>query len=242
MTKELFLSQLKESLAAKKVDKATADKYLRRFEKIIDATPAEETEKKISGFGRPADIAARIAAMDPNGTKQPAPRQPAPQKPVKSGAPAARTKKEEASEPAYSERGEKIFWWTVVLSSPVWIFLLCVIGALFLCAYTAILLLTAALIILEVALIVGGVLLAVIGIVYGVMQMLPGAAAAYIGLYELGLGIKIGGIVMIAAILIYNFVINMAPLALKSLTKFAKFTAKSIGKLVKRARKECGNL
>ena len=255
MTKEVFLSQLKESMAANHIDRAAADKYLRRFEKIIDATPAEEVEKKIAGFGRPADIAARIATMDPNGSGQrpatagSAPKQPAQKQPVQKQPaqkqPAAqqhRSRQEEESKPVYSERGEKIFWWTVALTSPIWIFLICAIAALFICAYVAILVITAALIIAEVAIIVGGVLLAVIGIVYGIMQMLPGATAAYIGLYELGLGIKIGGIVMIAAILIYNFVINMAPLALKSLTKFAKFTAKSLWKLVLRARKECGKL
>ena len=130
----------------------------------------------------------------------------------------------------------------MILTSPIWGFLLCVIMAAFLLAYTAIIFIATVLIILEVVLIVGGALLAVVGIVYGVMQMLPGAEASYIGLYELGLGIRIGGFTMLFSIIVYNIVVNLTPLALRQLTRFMKFTARGIGSLVGKIRKEFGKL
>lgn len=137
-----------------------------------------------------------------------------------------------------SEKGKRNFLWTAILTSPIWGFLLCVLLGVFILAYTAVIFLAAVLIVCEVALIVGGVLLAVVGVVYGVMKMLPGAEATYIGLYELGLGIRVGGFTMLFSILVYNAVVNLTPLALKQLTRLAKFTARSIGALIQRVRKE----
>ena len=307
-------------MAAKGIDRASAEKFLQRFEKIMSSTPPEELPKKIASFGRPEDIAERLsqlsadastaatatpgtaasaapkaaekpsaAVSQPGGTGNTAgqsagavdPRREGGRAPARNAQPARTgersatakpgsavpTQKEQAGgrrpegarqgapsrasreegraageRQALSQKGERAFWWTVVLTSPIWGFLLCAVMAAFLLAYTAIFFVAAVLIIAEVVLIVGGVLLAVIGIVYGIMQMLPGAEAAYIGLYELGLGIRIGGFTMLFSIIVYNIVVNLTPLALKQLTRFMKFTARGIGSLVGRIRKEFGKL
>lgn len=194
-----------------------------------------------SAPGNPAGSAERPAA----GAAEREPGEPRSQKGQPSAGPSGRassashpSQKAKEQQIVLSEKGKRNFLWTAILTSPIWGFLLCVLLGVFILAYTAVIFLAAVLIVCEVALIVGGVLLAVVGVVYGVMKMLPGAEATYIGLYELGLGIRVGGFTMLFSILVYNAVVNLTPLALKQLTRLAKFTARSIGALIQRVRKE----
>lgn len=62
-----------------------------------------------------------------------------------------------------------------------------------------------------------GTAVSLIGIIYGVTQLFNPATRA-VGLYELGLGLLIGGAAMFTGILIYNIAIRLLPFLLKKLT------------------------
>ncbi len=350
ISREAFLARLRSCLAEEGIDPAAADRFLRQFTDALDSLSPEDAAAKIASFGRPEDLAARVAEKVGTASAPPSPAdaarrvtserapQPLPpedaapfrgqnerprdgqssrpqgerasdgqsarensgqspgQYPRKnpagspSSARSARPRPvdravERASSPQGQARGngrapargsaqsapsaypqtspprpapspradlpgyavtdgssddkvtldarqKRNFLLTVVLTSPLWGFLLCCVIALFLLGYTAVFLLSAALVVGEVVLVLGGVLLAVIGIVYGVTKMLPGAETPYVGLYELGLGIRIGGVVLLVAILIYNLVLNGAPFAVRQLNRLARFAARGLSRLV----------
>jgi hypothetical protein len=91
---------------------------------------------------------------------------------------------------------------------------------------------------LSASIIVGGIASAS-SIIYGIIALLPGSVASYIGMYELGLGLMILGILIVSGILLHFFVIKVTPLVFRSTTKLIKFTIKQFIKLFKFIRKEC---
>jgi len=112
-------------------------------------------------------------------------------------------------------RGSPLFWAlffaTLPFTALIYLTVFIVFGALFA--------LVAALIVALIALLIGdiavGTAISLVGIIYGITQLF---SVAPIGLYELGLGLLVGGICMFSAILIYNLAIRFLPFTLKKLT------------------------
>ena len=141
-----------------------------------------------------------------------------------------------------SEKGKRIFLIGSIAASPIMLALFVVIAALFIATYALILLFSGVLIIAEILGVIGGILIGVCGILYGIVGILPGDIPSFVGQYELGFGIMIIGIVTVAGVLVYEYVMRVTPLAMKGLTKFLKFTLRSIVRLILFIRKECGKL
>jgi uncharacterized membrane protein len=69
--------------------------------------------------------------------------------------------------------------------------------------------------------IAAGACVSLIGIVYGVIQLVAGLTP--IGLFEIGLGIIVGGSVLLIGILVYNFAMRLIPFGMKQLARLFKF-------------------
>ncbi|MBQ4575971.1 MAG: hypothetical protein IJA85_12380 [Clostridia bacterium] len=124
---------------------------------------------------------------------------------------------------------------TLPITLPLMLIILIAIGAVF--AVTSVLI--ALLIALLIVIVVAGVVIPLVGIIFGIIK----AYTVFpVGLYEIGLGITIAGGAMFVGILVYNLAVRLLPFALKKFGVFSKFLLRSIGKLVKRIRKECVTL
>ncbi len=124
---------------------------------------------------------------------------------------------------------------TLPITLPLMLMIFLIIGAVFAVVSVLIALLIAAL----VAIVVAGVVIPLVGIIFGIIKAYTEFT---VGLYEIGLGIAIAGVAMFVGILVYNLAVRLLPFVLKKFAVFSKFVLRSIGKLVKRIRKECVTL
>lgn len=124
-------------------------------------------------------------------------------------------------------------------TSPLWIMVLLAVITLFIAAIAfmcaAIVFLLAGL----VGVIGAGTVLAIVGIVYGITQIFTYAP---IGMYEIGLGIMIGGITMLVGVVSYNIAIRLLPFLIKKTVKLLTFTMHKCIELYYYVKGECANL
>ncbi len=118
--------------------------------------------------------------------------------------------------PDYTEEEEipssKMFWILFGISLPITLPLfLAVVGA-FAVVWLGLAGLLAASVGALTALVACGAAGSLIGIVYGVIQLF---VSVPVGLYEIGIGVIIAGVVMFLGILIYNFAVRLIPLLMK---------------------------
>lgn len=114
--------------------------------------------------------------------------------------------------------GGKIFFWATLIIALPFIFLLALIA---LALYVAFWIVLALLMIVLITALIGfvgvGVAISFVGIVYGVLQIIKGMVP--VGLFEIGLGVVVGAIVLFVSILIYNFAVRLIPFIMKQLTR-----------------------
>ena len=94
----------------------------------------------------------------------------------------------------------------------------------------------AALIIAMCAIIAAGVVISLIAIIYGVTQLFTFRAA---GIYEIGLGILVGGVTAFAAIILYNIAIRFLPWVMKKVGRLFSFVFDKLRELYVNYRREC---
>ncbi len=128
-----------------------------------------------------------------------------------------------------------IFWCTC----PIWGFLaLCILG-LFAFALLGML---AAIVGLIGALFIGvaaGTVLALVGIIYGITQLFEYAP---IGMYEIGLGVMIGGWVMFGGIVVYNTAVRLLPYLIRKELDLFTYTVHKCVELYYRVKGACADL
>ena len=129
-----------------------------------------------------------------------------------------------------------LFWVLFAVTLPLTAALALAVCALFAAAFFAGAALIIASIGVLIALVAGGTGLSLFGIVYGITQLFSSVPE---GLYELGLGIIIGGCAMFIGILVYNFAIRLLPFALKYLFVFFRFVVRQAKRLFIFIKKEC---
>lgn len=140
-----------------------------------------------------------------------------------------------------SPRGKQKFWIIFACSLPlILIFLLLYFGT-FALLFTAL----ASLIVLLIAGLIGtsaiGAAVSFVCIVYGISQLITVASAAP-GVYEIGLGITVGGAVMLFGILIYNLAIRVVPKLIRLLGTLFRFCTGKLKVLFHRAKEACYKL
>lgn len=132
-------------------------------------------------------------------------------------------------------RGTPAFWAIFILTLPLTLPIIVAIFAVFFAVITSLAVLIVSLIGTLIGIVAAGSALALIGIVYGVTQTF---STLPVGLYEMGLGVLIGGVAMFTGILIYNFAVRFLPFAIKHIIVFMKFTIKKIKYLFYYLKKE----
>lgn len=245
MDKQEFLKQLEDALNENGVSAKKVAKYLKKFESLIDEAPEEEKAATIEKLGTPAEIAIRIKNMNNKReeTKKISTSDSKKTKPIETSQNViSDSDDDEEREIIMSEKGKRIFLIGAIATAPVNLAICLALAVIFLAMYTAVLLFSGALIIVEIAGVICGVLLGVGGLLYGVVGILPGEIPTFVGQYEIGFGIMLIGIVTVAGILVYEYVMKVTPLACKGITKLIKFTSRKIIQFVKFLKRECGKL
>ena len=142
---------------------------------------------------------------------------------------------------AVTPRGKQTFWIIFACSLPLILIFLVLYFSLFAAMFTAL----CSLIILLVAGLIGGVAIGAaisfVCIAYGIAQLITVASAAP-GLYEIGLGIMVAGIVMLGGILVYNMAIRLVPLLMRLLGSLFHFCTGKLKDLFRRAKEACYTL
>lgn len=140
-----------------------------------------------------------------------------------------------------SPRGKQKFWIIFACSLP----LLLIFLSLYFGAFAVLFIALASLIVLLIAGLIGisaiGAAVSFVCIVYGISQLITVASAAP-GMYEIGLGITVGGAVMMFGILIYNLAIRVVPKLIRLLGTLFRFCTGKLKELFSRAKEACYKL
>jgi len=84
-----------------------------------------------------------------------------------------------------------------------------------------------------------GAAVSLVGIVYGIIRLFDEMA---VGLYEIGLGVLVAGITMLAGILMYNAAIRLFPFLMRELYVLFRFVVRKLKELFFYLRRECSKL
>ena len=109
----------------------------------------------------------------------------------------------------------------LIIALPFIILISLVMIVLYLVFWLALALLMILAVAVLIAFVAAGVFVALTGIVYGVIMLIKGNTP--VGLFEIGLGITVGAVVLFAGILVYNFAIRLIPFGMKMLSKLLAF-------------------
>lgn len=144
-------------------------------------------------------------------------------------------------EPMASAKGKRTFWLIFVCALPLTLLLLLLYFGVFGAAFAVL----CALIVLLIAGLIGGVavgaVVSFVGIIYGITQLITAASQAP-GLYEIGLGITVGGVVMAGGILVYNIAIRLIPLLIRLLGSLFRLCTGKLRTLYHMAKEACYKL
>ncbi len=146
-----------------------------------------------------------------------------------------------AQKPAATKKGEvnSKFVIGLIIASPVLLLLALVIVGAFLALYSAVAVAVVLFSILLVLLTALGTAFAVIAVIYGVTQLTQMGGA---GLYEMGIGVIAGGVTLFCGILMYNFIVRLAPYIFKKLFVLIKFVIGKIKQLYFFAKEACNKI
>lgn len=151
----------------------------------------------------------------------------------------AETVTEEIAPP--SPRGRAVFWTVLICTLPLTLVLLAVYFAAFGVGFAALISIIIALFAALIGGVAVGATVSLVGVIYGIVQLITEISAAP-GLYEIGLGLSVAGIVMIAGILIYNLAIRLLPWVIRLLGKLFAICTGKLKNLIKSAKEACYKL
>ncbi len=134
-------------------------------------------------------------------------------------------------------KGTPLFWTLLILTLPITLPLFLTVCALFGVAYTIVTVLIIGCCAAMLSVVVVGTALALIGIIYGIIECFD---TVPIGLYEIGVGIIVGGVTMLVSVLLTNLAIRLIPKLYKHIGRIGKNVFGRIGDLYIKIKKECG--
>lgn len=132
-------------------------------------------------------------------------------------------------------KGSLAFWVIFISTLPLTLTILFGMAIIYLSVFIALSAAIAGLVAALVAIVASGSALALISLIYGITQTF---SAMPIGLFELGLGLIIGGIAMLGGILIYNFAVRFLPFTIKKFLEFTIYSLQMLRKLFIHLKKE----
>ncbi len=138
-------------------------------------------------------------------------------------------------------RGRTIFWILLICTLPITVTLL----ALYFGIFAALFALLAAIVIVLVGGMVGGsavgAAISLTGIIYGITQLITVTSSAP-GLYEIGLGLSVGGAALMLGILLYNCTIHAVPWLFRLICSLFRLCTGKLRDLIKKAKEACYRL
>ncbi len=138
-----------------------------------------------------------------------------------------------------TKKGFYTFWLAFILTLP----LTAVLAALFFGVFAAAFVALAGIIVGLIAVLIAGIALgagiSLVGIIFGITQLFTFPAA---GIYEIGQGVMVIGVVMFAGILIYNVAIHFLPWVIRKVAVLLKFCCQKLRDLFLHLRRECYRL
>ncbi len=147
-------------------------------------------------------------------------------------------KKKKKSKPEREKvKGSPLFWILFILTLPITAPLFLTVSAFFGVLYVAVTALIVAFAGAMVGVVACGTALALVGIIYGATQCFKNLP---IGLFEIGVGVTLGGVTMLVSVLLYNIAIRYIPRLYKLVSRFGAWVFGGIGKLYTNIKKECG--
>ena len=94
-------------------------------------------------------------------------------------------------------------------------------------------------IIAMIAIVAAGSIISLVGIIYGATLLFSFVAA---GVYEIGLGVSVAGIVIFASVLLYNLAIRFIPWLMKKVAALLVYVCGKLKLLFYYIRRECFKL
>lgn len=142
------------------------------------------------------------------------------------------------SDPDYEEKipNTVLFWALFVITLPITAPIMLSVLLIFAAVFAALAVSIFALVLALIGIIIAGTALSLTGVIYGITVTFNTLPA---GLFEIGLGIVIGGVAMLVGILIYNFAVRLLPLCIRYLSVFFGFVMRKIKELFRLVKKEC---
>lgn len=144
-----------------------------------------------------------------------------------------------SSEIEPSTKGLTIFWVGLFVTLPITLALLVALFGGFAGLFVG---LTAAIIlsiIAMIAIVAAGSIISLVGIIYGATLLFSFVAA---GVYEIGLGVSVAGIVIFASVLLYNLAIRFIPWLMKKVAALLVYVCGKLKLLFYYIRRECFKL
>ncbi|MBQ8248859.1 MAG: hypothetical protein IJY93_03120 [Clostridia bacterium] len=133
----------------------------------------------------------------------------------------------------------KMFWILFGVSLPITLPLALAAVSVFAAAWAALIALIVGAVAALTAIVAVGTGLSLIGIIYGAVKLFSDVPA---GLYEIGLGVIVAGLVMFFGILLYNFAVRLVPLLIKQVWKLFKYLLGRLKHLFNYLRRESAKL
>lgn len=132
-----------------------------------------------------------------------------------------------------------IFWVLFAISLPITLVIALAVIALFLLVWGGLATVIVGSIAVLIVIAAGGTALSLVGIIYGIIQLF---SVVPVGLYEIGLGVIIAGVVMFAGILLYNFAVRLVPLLIRLVGRLFRYLYGRLKVLFNFLRRECAKL
>ncbi len=139
-----------------------------------------------------------------------------------------------------SSRAKTTYIIGLIFLIPLLIALVIAVTVIFLALYAAII---ALVIVFSVALVIiaaAGTALSLMAIIFGVIEITQGRAIP--GVFEIGLGIVAGGVTLGVSILLYNYIVRLAPFLFKKMFVLYKFLFGQLTRLVSFVKGVCSKL
>ena len=152
-----------------------------------------------------------------------------------------KTDKSKKSIKNMSTKAKTAYFIGLVFLIPLLIAIVIVITVLLLALYAAIIALVIAFSVALVIVAAAGTALSLMAIIYGVIQIAQGYPAP-IGIFEIGLGITVGGATLGISIILYNFIVRFAPFLFKKMFVLYKFLFRQLTKLLSFVKGACSKL
>ena len=133
-----------------------------------------------------------------------------------------------------------LFALILVLAAPI----ILLVAGVSLGIYVGILAFLAGVILAIVAVVIvvagAGAFISIAALLYGATQVI--SEPRYVGIYEIGFGLLVGGIAMFVGIILYNIALRLVPFVYAQLLRFLRFTWRKLKEIFKKSVKGCEKL